>query len=185
MNPRGPILWLILAAAAGLSVPALKLAIDEVTGHPVPELNPLFVGAVGLLWLLAVWVPVAICIAVPRNFVRIPLLVLLLVPYVGWVWQLGEQGFFWSLIRPDMATGEGYFDTQPERDLAAAIVACDFHDQQPNCDFPRIAALAQAANINTIGRRGKSFMDLALEAGGFPQVVGIGDRLGEIWSNAQ
>ena len=78
----------------------------------------------------------------PRGFIRIPVLVLLL-PYVALIEQLGDQGFFWSLIRPDMATGEGYFDTQPERDLAAAIVACDFHGKPPKCDFPRIDVLAR------------------------------------------
>jgi hypothetical protein len=84
-----------------------------------------------------------------------------------------------------MATGEGYFDTKPERELAAAIVACDFHDQPPQCDFPRIDALAQTAKINTIGRRARSFMDLALDAGGFPQVVGSLLRAGETAGDAQ
>ncbi len=185
MKRGGLTLWLILAAAAGVSYPPLRVLVDEVTGHPVPELNPLFIGAVMLFWLLIVWVPVAICIAVPRRFVRIPVLVLLLVPYVAWLQQLGDQGFFWSLIRPDMATGEGYFDTKPERDLAAAIVACDFHDEPPKCDFPRVDALARAANVNTIGHRGRSFMDLALEAGGFPEIVGSLRRAGETAGDAQ
>ena len=185
MKRGGPTLWLILAVAAGLSFPPLKLLVDEVTGHPVPELNPLFIGGLALLWLAVVWVPVAICIAVPRRFVRIPILVLLLIPYVGWIQQLGEQGFFWSLIRPDMATGEGYFNTKPERELASAIVACDIHDDPPKCDFPRIDALALAANVNTIGLRGKTFMDLALDAGGFPEVVGSLLRAGETAGDAQ
>jgi hypothetical protein len=137
-----------------------------------------------LFWLLVVWVPLAVCIAVPRGFVRIPVLVLLVVPYVVWIQQLGEQGFFWSLIRPDMATGEGYFETKVDRDLAAAIVACDFHDEQSKCDFPKIDALARAANVNTIGRRGRSFMDLALDAGGFPELVGYLLRAGETAGDA-
>ncbi|MBV9829816.1 MAG: hypothetical protein JO001_29705 [Alphaproteobacteria bacterium] len=172
-------LWLILTVAAGLSLPPVVLMVDEATGQPVPEINPLLIGGLPLIWLLAVWVLVAICIAIPRRFVRIPILVLLLMPYLGWLQQLGDQGFFWSIIRPDMTTGEGYFDTMPERELAAAIVACDSHDEPSKCDFSKIDALARAANVNMIGYRGRSFMDLAIETGGFPQVVGSLLRAGE------
>ena len=178
MKRGGPMLWLILAVAAGLSIPPVMMIVNELT-HPVPEINPLFVFGVALLWLVAVWAPAALCIWVRRNVVRVPILLLMLVPYVVWIRQLGEQGFFWSLIRPDMATGEGYFDTKPERDLGAAIVACNFHDDPPNCDFRKIDALVRAANINTVGLRDKTFMDLALEAGGFPEVVGSLLRAGE------
>ncbi len=184
MKRRGPMLWLILAAT-GLSVPPVIMIVDELTGNAVPEINPLFIGGVALLWLIVVWVLVIICFAVPRKIVRIPVLVLLLLPYADVVQQLGDQGFFWSLIRPDMATGEGYFRARADRDLAAAIVACDFHDDLPNCDFPKIEALARAANVNTIGLRGKTFMDLALEAGGFPEVVGSLLRAGETAGDAQ
>src|SRR5262245_39191031 len=97
----GPMLWLIVAVAAGLSIPPVTMIVNELN-HPVPEINPLFIGGVALLWLVVVWAPVAICIWVPRNFVRVPILVLMLVPYVVWIQRLGEQGFFWSLIRPDM-----------------------------------------------------------------------------------
>jgi hypothetical protein len=112
-----------------------------------------------------------ICIWVPRNFVRVPILLLMLVPYAVWIQRLGDQGFFWSLIRPDMATGEGYFDAPADRGLAAALVACNFYEDPPNCDFPKIDALARAANVNAIGRRDKTFVDLALGAGAFPEVV--------------
>jgi hypothetical protein len=184
MKRGGPTLWLILAVAAGLSIPPLVLVIKEVTGDPVPEVNALFIGGFALLWLVVVWSLVAICIAVPRWFVRIPILVLLLMPYVAWIQNAADQGFFWSLIRPDMATGEGYFDTEAERDLAAAIVACDSHDDPPKCDFPKIDALARAANVNTIGLRGKTFMDLALDAGAVPEIVGSLLRAGETASDA-
>jgi hypothetical protein len=185
MKRGGLTLWLILAVAAGLSIPPLVLVVDELTGHAVPEVNPLFIGGLALFWLVVVWSLVAICIAVPRGFVRILVLVLLLMPYVAWIQKVAEQGFFWSLIRPDMATGEGYFGTKAERDLAAAIVACDFHDNPPKCDFPRVDALARAANVNTTGLRGKSFMDLALDAGGFPEVVGSLLRAGETAGDAR
>jgi ankyrin repeat protein len=185
MKRGGPTLWLILAVAAGLSIPPLVLVVDELTGRAVPEVNPLFIGGLALFWLVVVWSLVAICITVPRGFVRIPVLVLLLMPYVAWIQKVAEQGFFWSLIRPDMATGEGYFGTKAERDLAAAIVACDFHDDPPKCDFPRVDALARAANVNTTGLRGKSFMDLALDAGGFPEVVGSLLRAGETAGDAR
>jgi hypothetical protein len=185
MKRGGPMLWLILAVAAGLSVPPVVVMVNELTGHAVPELNPLFIGGIALLWLVVVWGLVMICIAVPRRLVRVPILLLLLVPYADWIQQLGEQGLFWSLIRPDMATGEGYFDAKADRDLAAAIVACDFHDDPPNCDFQKIDALVRAANVNTVGLRGKTFMDLALEAGGFPEVVGSLLRAGETAGDAQ
>lgn len=185
MKRGGPMLWLILAAAAGLSIPPVVMVVDELSGHAVPEVNPLFIVGIALFWLLVVWVLVLICVAVPRKFVRIPILVLLLVPYAALIQDLGDQGFFWSLIRPDMATGEGYFHATADRDLAAAIVACDFHDEPPNCDFRKIDALAQVANVNTIGLRGKTFMDLALEAGGFPKVVGSLLRAGETAGDAR
>ncbi|HLY59096.1 MAG TPA: hypothetical protein VKS60_26270 [Stellaceae bacterium] len=41
-------LWLILVLAVGLSVPALVVAVKEVTGDPVPEINPLFIGGLVL-----------------------------------------------------------------------------------------------------------------------------------------
>jgi len=185
MKRHGPLLWLILAAAVGLSIPPVVMVVEELTGQAVPEVNPLFIGGVALLWLIVVWALVAICFVTPRRIVRIPILALLLLPYADVVQQLGDQGFFWSLIRPDMATGEGYFHAKADRDLAAAIVACDFHDNPPNCDFAKIDALARAANVNTIGLRGKSFMDLALEAGGFPRVVGSLLRAGETAGDAQ
>jgi len=144
------------------------MIVNELT-HPVLEINPLFIGGVALFWLLVVWAPALICIWVPRNVVRVPIVVLMLVPYAVWIQRLGDQGFFWSLIRPDMATGEGYFDTKAERDLAAAIVACNFYEDPPNCDFPKIDALVRAANVNTVGLRAKTFMDLALDAGAFPR----------------
>jgi ankyrin repeat protein len=109
----------------------------------------------------------------------------MLVPFAVWIQRLGEQGFFWSLIRPDMATGEGYFDAKADRDLAAALVACNFYEDPPNCDFPKIDALARAANINAIGRRDKTFMDLAIESGGFPEVVGSLLRAGETAGGAR
>lgn len=185
MKRGGPMLWLILAVAAGLSIPPVVIMVDELTGHAVPEVNPMFIGGVALLWLVAVSVLVIICIAVPRKFVRIPILVLLLLPYADVVQQLGDQGFFWSLIRPDMATGKGYFQAKADRDLAAAIVACDFHDDPPHCDFQKIGGLARVANVNTLGLPGKTFMDRALEAGGFPQVVGSLLRAGETVGDAQ
>jgi hypothetical protein len=184
MKRGGPMLWLILAVAAGLSIPPVMMIVNELT-HPVPEINPLFVFGVALLWLVAVWAPVMICIWVPRNFVRVPILLLMLVPYAVWIQRLGDQGFFWSLIRPDMATGEGYFDAPADRDLAAALVACNFYEDPPNCDFPKIDALARAANVNAIGRRDKTFMDLALEAGAFPEVVGSLLRAGETAGDAR
>jgi hypothetical protein len=184
MKRGGPMLWLILAAAAGLSIPPVTMIVNELT-HPVPEINPLFIGGVALFWLLVVWAPVMICIAVPRKVVRVPILVLMLVPYAVWIQRLGDQGFFWSLIRPDMATGEGYFDAPADRGLAAAIVACNVYDDPPNCDFPKIDALARAANINAVGRRDKTFMDLALEAGAFPEVVGSLLRAGETAGGAR
>jgi len=185
MKRGGYMTWLILALAAGLSIFPVLIIVHEVTGDPIPEINPLFVGGFALFWLLMVWGLVALCLAAPRRFVRVTVVVLLLIPYAAWVQGLSDQGFFWSLVRPDMATGEGYFRTKPERDLAAAVVACDLHDNPPNCDFPKIDALAQAANVNAIGLRGKTFMDLALEAGGFPEVVGSLLRAGETTSDAQ
>ncbi len=177
-------LWLILALAAGLSIPPVTMIVNDLT-HPVPEINPLFIGGVALFWLVLVWAPAMICIWVPRNVVRVPIVVLLLVPYAVWIQRLGDQGFFWSLIRPDMATGEGYFDTKAERDLAAAIVACNVYEDPPNCDFPKIDALVRAANVNTVGRRDKTFMDLALEAGAVPEVVGSLLRAGETAGDAR
>jgi ankyrin repeat protein len=109
----------------------------------------------------------------------------MLVPYAVWIQRLGDQGFFWSLIAPDMATGEGYFDAPADRDLAAALVACNFYEDPPNCDFPKIDALARAVNVNAIGRRDKTFMDLALEAGAFPEVVGSLLRAGETAGDAR
>jgi len=184
MKRGGPMLWLILALAAGLSIPPAMMIVNELT-DPVPEINPLFIGGIALFWLLVVWAPALICIWVPRAIVRVPIAVLMLVPYAVWLQRLGDQGFFWSLIRPDMATGEGYFDTQAERDLAHAIVACDVHDDPPTCDFPKIDALVRAANVNTVGLRDKTFMDLALEAGAFPEVVGSLLRAGETAGDAR
>ena len=94
MNRGGPMLWLILALAAGLSIPPVGLVVDELTGHPVPEINPLVIGVFALAWLAVIWAPAMICVWVRRNVVRIPILVLLLVPYAIWIQRLGEQGFF-------------------------------------------------------------------------------------------
>ena len=55
----------------------------------------------------------------------------------------------------------------------------------PNCDFQKIEALVQAANVNMVGRRGRTFMDLALEAGRFPEVVGPLLRAGETAGDAR
>jgi hypothetical protein len=184
MKRGGPMLWLILAVAAGLSIPPVVMMVNELTGHAVPEVNPVFIGGVALLWLVAVWALVITCVLVPRKLVRIPIVVLLLLPYADLVQQLSDQGFFWSLIRPDMATGEGYFHAKADRELAAAIVACDSHDDPPSCDFPRIDALVRTVNVNTIGLRGETFMDLALEAGGFPRVVGSLLHAGETAGDA-
>lgn len=184
MKRGGPMLWLIMVVAAGLSIPPVMVIATELS-DPVPEVNPLVIFLVALLWILAAWAPVLISIWVPRNFVRIPILLLMLVPYVVWIQRLSDQGFFWSLIYPDMATGEGYFDAKPDRDLAAALVACNVYDDPPNCDFPKIDALARAANINAIGRRDKTFMDLAIEAGAFPEVVGSLLRAGETAGGAR
>src|SRR5215467_10786405 len=152
MKRGGPLLWLILAVAGGLSIPPVMVLATELS-DPVPEVNPLIIFLVALLWLLAVWAPAALCIWVRRAFVRVPILLLMLVPYVFWIHRLSDQGFFWSLIHPDIATGEGYFDAKAERDLAHAIVACNGYEDPPNCDFPKIDALARAANVNTVGLR--------------------------------
>src|SRR5262249_22676976 len=159
----GPLLWLILALAAGLSIPPAMMIVNELT-DPVPEINPLFIGGVALFGLLVAWAPALICIWVPRNIVRVPIVVLMLVPYAVCIRRLGAQGFFGPRIRPAMATGEGFFDTKAERALAHAIVACTVYEDPPNCDFPKIDALVRAANVNTVGLRDKTFMDLALEA---------------------
>ncbi len=185
MKRGGPLLWLILAVAAGLAVPAVVVMVKELTGDGVPEVNPLFIGGIALAWLAVVGALAAICIAQPRRLVRIPILVMLLVPYGVVLGQLSPQGVVWSLVRPDMASGDGYFDAKADRELAAAIVACDVHDEPPHCDFPRIDALARLANVNAVGRRGKTFMDLALAAGGFPAVVGSLLRAGETAGNAR
>jgi hypothetical protein len=177
-------LWLILVAAAGLSIPPVMFFAGEFT-DPVPEVNPLFIFLVALLLILVVWAPVALCIWVPRTFVRVPILLLMLVPYVIWIQRLSDQGFFLLLIHPDIATGEGYFDAKPDRDLAAALVACRVYDDPPKCDFPKIDALARAANVNAIGRRDKTFMDLAIDAGAFPEVVGSLLRAGEAAGGAR
>ena len=94
MKRGGPILWLILAVATGLSIPPVVMIIDELTGHAVPEVNPLFIGGIALVWLVAVWALVLICVAVQRKFVRIPVLVLMLVPYAALIQDLGDQAFF-------------------------------------------------------------------------------------------
>jgi len=185
MKRRGLMLWLILALAAGLSIPPVILVVDELTGDPIPEINPLFIGVLALFLLVVIWAPAALCIWVRRNVVRVPILVLMLVPYAIWIQRLSDQGYFWLLIHPDIGTGEGYFDTKPERDLAHAIVACNGYEDPPTCDFPKIDALVRAANVNTVGLRDKTFMDLAIEAGASPEVVGSLLRAGETAGDAR
>jgi hypothetical protein len=63
-----------------------------VTGDAVPEVDPLFIGGLALVRRVVVWGPVAICVAVPRWFVGIPVLLLLLMPYAAWDAAALEEG---------------------------------------------------------------------------------------------
>jgi hypothetical protein len=87
----------------------------------------------------AYWVGLALAIWPPLYWA---------VEYVGpWVMTPGESS---------LAAGHGYFSGAPERALADAIVAGD---------AAKVAALAPAAKLDTVGWDGMTFMRLALDDG--------------------
>ena len=173
----GRMTWLVLALAAGLSVIPLVFLVAEAGGNGVPEVNPLFIGALALIWLALEWGLVALYALVPRGYVRIPVLVLLLVQYPFTIVPMavrGVQGL--ASLYDDPSTGRGYFDSQVDRDLAGAIWACDPANRVDHgavCDLDKVAALARSTDTAKVGRGGESHMALALYDGANRDVVRI------------
>jgi hypothetical protein len=143
-------------AACGNILLVLIPAVEE-WNHPQGEFSGLAVVS-----LLAVALCLVVCTAVVAA-IRRPMaygfgIALVSVPFM-WFASLSVSGFARYLAAPsieDQDAGRGYFRTPADRALADAIVAQD---------VAKVASLAPAANLNTVGWGQMTFMRLALENG--------------------
>jgi hypothetical protein len=93
-----------------------------------------------------------------------------------------EDAWFAVTYRePDIETGVGYFDDKADRDLVAAVRACNPRMRQYGlvCDLDKVAALARATDVFEPGLAGESQMALALQNGPNPDVLRILLRTGK------
>jgi hypothetical protein len=166
------LIWLFLAAGAIHSiVPAKMLLVDH--GGIVPGIAILMAFAV--VWLVAVWSLVAIGALVRRRGARAVVLVLLLLPYPLELSLLAEGIAAVPHLLDDPKTGRGIFDTQTDRDLGAAIWACDWRNRNEGaiCDLDKIAALTAKTDTGKVASSGTSLMWWAISNGAEPDVLRI------------
>ena len=170
MKGLKPMTWVVLAAAAGLSVFLLGGRFEgQFAGLAM---------MVAFVCLVLVWGSVTIYALVPRMVIRIPILLLLLAPYPFVIPPLFMSGFHSArnTLAHDPSTGRGYFDGQVDRDLVAAIWACDWpnrRDQGTVCDLDKIETLAGLTDTAKTGRDGVSHMSFALYNGKDPRVMRV------------
>src|SRR5215471_9862025 len=145
--------WLFWSVAGGDMLVLLVLAADAV-------LNPhgQFAGLVVVMFLAAILLLGMVMVGV--ALIRRPAaywigLALVIWPPVYWAAQYFGQ---WATTPSEssLAAGHGYFPGVPERALADAIVAGD---------AAKVAALASAAKLDTVGWDRMTFMRLALDDG--------------------
>jgi len=145
--------WLFWSVAGGDMLVLLVLAADAV-------LNPhgQFAGLVVVMFLAAILLLGMVMVGV--ALIRRPAaywigLALVIWPPVYWAAQYFGQ---WATTPSEssLAAGHGYFPGAPERALADAIVAGD---------AAKVAALASAAKLDTVGWDRMTFMRLALDDG--------------------
>ncbi|HYX01107.1 MAG TPA: hypothetical protein VE963_03405, partial [Reyranella sp.] len=145
--------WLFWSVAGGDMLVLLVLAADAV-------LNPhgQFAGLVVVMFLAAILLLGMVMVGV--ALIRRPAaywigLALVIWPPVYWAAQYFGQ---WATTPSEssLAAGHGYFPGAPERALADAIVAGDAE---------KVAALASAAKLDTVGWDRMTFMRLALDDG--------------------
>lgn len=144
-----------IAACANILL-VLIPALDE-WNHPHGEFSGL-----AALSLLAIALCLVVCAAIVAV-IRKPMaykvgLVLVCLPALLYA-SLKVEDLVLRAAAPsieDQEAGRGYFKTQAERELADAIIAGD---------VAKVGSLAPAANLNTEGWGGMTFMRLALENG--------------------
>src|SRR5215472_6600201 len=149
------VIWLFLAAAAIHSIVPAKLLLADFGGGSVPGIAMLVLIVFAVVWLVVVWVLVAVAAVVRRTGVRAVILVILLLPYPLELSLLGEGITSVSHLRDDPK-----IDTQTDRDLGAAIWACDWHNRNEDvtCDLDKIAALTAKTDTSKPSSLGVSLM---------------------------
>lgn len=145
--------WLFWIVAGGDMLVLLSLAADTMINPHGQFAGLVFVMFLGMIVLLGV---VMLGMALIRRPVAYGIgLALVIWPPVYWAVQYVGQ---WAATPSEssLAAGHGYFSGASERALADAIVARD---------AAKVAALAPAANLDTVGWDGMTFMRLALDDG--------------------
>jgi hypothetical protein len=169
------VIWLFLAAAAIHSVVPAKLLLADWGGGPVPGIAVLFVVGFAIAWLVVVWGLAAVGAMFRRTGVRAVVLVLLLLPYPFEISMLAQGIAAVPHLRDDPKTGRGFFDSQTDRDLGAAIWACDWRNRNEGvaCDLDKIAALTAKTDTSKVSSAGVSLMWWAISNGANPDVLRI------------
>lgn len=169
------VVWLFLAAAAIHSLVPAKLLLTDYGVGSVPGIAIVVVFVFAIVWLLVVWVLAAVGAMVRRTGVRAVILVLLLLPYPMELSLLGEGIASVPHLLDDPKTGQGYFDSQIDRDLGGAIWACDSRNQNEGvaCDLDKIAALTAKTDTAKVSSHGVSLMWWAITSGADPNVLRI------------
>src|ERR1700722_10661295 len=168
------VIWLFLAAAAIHSVVPAKLLLGD-WGGEVPGIAVLFILGFAIVWLGVVWGLVAVCAVFRRKVLRAVVLVLLLLPYPFEISMLAQGIAAVPHLRDDPKTGRGFFDSQTDRDLGAAIWACDWSNRVKGvpCDLDKIAALTAKTDTSKVSSSGTSLMWWAIINGANPDVLRI------------
>jgi hypothetical protein len=169
------VIWLFLAAAAIHSVVPAKMLMADWGGGMVPGIAVLVVIGIAIVWLVVVWALVAIAWICRRRGVRAVVLVLLLLPYPFEISMLTQGIAAVSHLRDDPKTGRGFFDGQTDRDLGAAIWACDWRNRNEGvaCDLDKIAALTARTDTSKVSSAGVSLMWWAISNGANPDVLRV------------
>jgi hypothetical protein len=169
------IIWLFLAAAAIHSVVPAKLLLADWGGGPVPGIAILFTLGLAIVWLVVVWGLVAVGAMFRRTVVRAVVLVLLLLPYPFEISMLAQGIAAVPHLGDDPKTGRGFFDSQTDRELGAAIWACDRANRNEGvaCDLDKIATLTAKTDTSKVSSDGVSLMWWAISNGTNPDVLRI------------
>jgi hypothetical protein len=169
------VIWLFLAAAAIHSVVPVKMLISPIGGIvPGIAVLILILIAFAVIWLVVVWGLAALGALVRRRGVRGVVLVLLLLPYPLELELLAQGIAAVPHVFDDPKTGRGIFDTQTDRDLGAAIWACDWRNRnEGTCDLDKIAALTAKTDTSKVASSGTSLMWWAISNGAEPDVLRI------------
>jgi hypothetical protein len=169
------IIWLFLAAAAIHSVVPAQLLLGDWGGGSVPGIAILFALVFAIVWLVVVWGLVAVGAMFRRTVVRAVVLVLLLLPYPFEISMLAQGIAAVPHLRDDPKTGRGFFDSQTDRELGAAIWACDWSNRNEGvaCDLDKITALTAKTDTSKVSSSGTSLMWWAISNGANPDVLRI------------